>query len=131
MSGPDLLATTEQVVETWEARARTKGFARPDGSRTSELSKSKRKIAAYVSDGRWVADCPVCNGGIAAWPEHDFGCCLDCGTVCPLKFPDPAEIADAVSALAARPPMNRHWRPELESARDLRHENIRFGYTPS
>lgn len=40
-----------------------------------------RTVVPYVNHGRWVADCPACNGGMACWEENPEACCLDCGRV--------------------------------------------------
>jgi hypothetical protein len=83
-----------------------------------------------------VADCAGgpdgrCAGGIACWPDHETGCCLDCGTIYTIRFPEADEIQEAASALAARPAENRNWRPDRgETAKTLRGENITHGYAP-
>lgn len=139
MSGPTLRATREDVEAFWEehAAARVERGFPPYATAPNRNAavKSRQHLTAYVSDGRWVAQCPggpngSCNGGIAAWPEHAYGCCLDCGTVYPIDFPAAHTIAEATEALLARPPENRHWRPDEETPEQLRHENIEHGYTP-
>lgn len=77
-----------------------------------------RTLTAYISDGRWVASCPHCNGGIACWDANPDGCCLDCGHVYRIKFP--ARHQDAELLLAGRRPTEQHWEAHLgETLRDL------------
>jgi Zn ribbon nucleic-acid-binding protein len=84
--------------------------------------KDARVLTAYVSDNRWVANCPECNGGIAAWDENPHGCCLDCGHVYVVKFPKDYKIAEAL--LLQRPPEHRHWMAHLgEPVANLAAEN--------
>lgn len=140
MSGPEHRPTIEAVRAFWDehAAARVKRGVVPYemAPRRRELHTSKTRLVAYVSDGRWVADCPGgpdgnCGGGMAAWPEHEHACCLDCGTVYPIDFPHGQEIAEATEALDARLPMHRHWRPDRgETAEDLRVENVERGLAP-
>lgn len=71
-----------------------------------------RHVYAHVSDGRWVANCPQCNGGIACWDENPHGCCLDCGHVYPVRWPDRYREVEADLGTRANP-FNRHWHPHL------------------
>lgn len=81
-------------------------------------------LPAYVSDNRWVADCPACNGGIACWSENPRGACYDCGRIYRIRFPDNREAIEAV--LAARPVQRRHWLLG-ETVDMLKAENIEHG----
>jgi hypothetical protein len=88
------------------------------------LTRSGQTLDAYVSDGRWVADCP-CRGGIVASREMAEAACLDCGTVYAIRFPENAGEIEAV--LLARPRKeNQNWRPG-ETLADLRSENRNHG----
>lgn len=78
-------------------------------------------VHAYISDNRWVATCPECNGGMATWPEMEDACCYDCGRTFTVVFPD--NLVEAVAVLEERLSQNRHWFPERESIRDLQAEN--------
>ena len=84
-----------------------------------------RKVDAYVSGGRWVADCPACNGGIACWDENPHGCCLTCGRVYTVVFP--AKHDEAATVLLARPDEHtRNWHPHRgETISDLQRENVK------
>lgn len=133
MTGTKFHLTREEIVEAWHHRARAVGFRPPGGVvAVRDLTQAAEPVLAYVSDGRWVADCPNCRGGIAAWPEHNQGCCFDCGTVATIEYPDESEITEALAALAQRPDTALNWRPDRgETAQTLRHENIVRGYLPS
>lgn len=83
-------------------------------------------VGAYVSEGRWVAECPDCNGAELVTPGDPF-MCLSCGNVLighayrAVIFP--AELAAIEDALAVRAfAVNRNWRPG-EMAAQLRAEN--------
>lgn len=94
------------------------------GDYSRHLRESTTTIAAYISGGKWVADCPTCNGGVAAWPDHPRGCCLDCGTVYTVSFPAAAKIQQAAELLAPRSVNDSNWHPHRgETIDQLRHEN--------
>jgi hypothetical protein len=64
-------------------------------------------VSAYVNDGRWCADCPNCNGGMAAWPGWSSRC-GSCGAVyASVAFPSNAEAVEEV--LAVRPVRHQNW----------------------
>lgn len=68
----------------------------------------RRMVVAYINDSRWVADCPECNGGMICAASNPRACCLDCGHIYFVVWPDDAEIAEA--ALSLRPmPATRNW----------------------
>jgi len=76
-----------------------------------ELHEVDRVLPAYVNHGRWVANCPVCNGGIMC-PEPSLrgrrGACLDCGSIFRIDYPVGWRLIEA--ALNQRPdPVNRNW----------------------
>ena len=86
------------------------------------LVTDPRPVQPYVSEGRWVGDCPECNGGIACWDQNPHGCCLTCGHMYPIVWhPDTASAAET---LEVRPGRNQHWRPHLgETVAILEREN--------
>lgn len=84
-------------------------------------------VMAYVSDGRWVATCPNCNGGMATWIEMEDCCCYDCGNSYLVSFPSPSVVAEAEMVLEARPQSARNWVPEAETLLDLKVENLTRG----
>jgi hypothetical protein len=120
--------TPEQVRAFWEAFAESQRQA----GRPFELRSSRKKLHAYVSDGRWVADCPQCGGGVALWRENPEACCLDCGSVySKIGWPGEDEVAEAERVLAARPSNQLHWRPhEGDTVEDLKVENLVRGHRP-
>lgn len=128
LHGAATLATPEDVREHWAAheakRAELGGFARRDGV---ELEQTGETLPAYVSDGRWVADCPHCNGGIGCWPAMPDGCCYDCGRVYAIEFPPSRDLGAAVSVLEKRPEEARHWKPWEQDVADLKAENAVHG----
>lgn len=117
MIGLRPLANAEEVVEAWRAYV-------------PHLVEMDTEIFAYVSAGRWVADCatPGCNGGIACWPEHNRGACLDCGHVYAIVFPGMDERLEGEALLSYRGEDNQNWRPDKgEKTQMLRAENIAMG----
>ncbi len=127
MHGLPLDAQPGDVRERWLTHAaimaaRRGGFAaRPSHA---QLEETHVRVAAYVSDSRWVADCPACNGGVACWPEMSDGCCFDCGRIYEIVFPK--DWRKGVALLELRPQHNRHWLPG-ESIDTLKLENLTRG----
>jgi hypothetical protein len=137
MTGEVPLDTPAQVRAAWQAFAELHGFVDETGLRVpgSPLIEDELELVAHVSDSRWVADCP-CGGGIAAWPLHRKGCCLDCGHVFAIKFPPADELPHIVAVLEARPdPRTRYFDPRAgEELIDLKAQNAANGIvfaTPS
>ena len=130
MTGPVPLASPDEVEAFWIEWAARVGFRR-GRTRFAETRESTRRVGARVDHGRWIADCPTggCNGAAAAWVEMPRACCLDCGTIFPVEFPDAAEIESAEVVLAARPEEARNWLPAEETVADLRRDNIVRGFT--
>lgn len=128
MTGTTPLATKEEILATWQAYVSHPLFQSFVTGRTSrDLIESNEVVEAYVSAGRWVADCPtsLCNGGIACWPEHKLACCLDCGTIYFVKYPHKDMIEKAEAILSQRPEENQNWRPDRgEKIQMLAAENI-------
>ena len=84
-------------------------------------------LRAYVNHGRWVADCPACNGGVLGPNPQDGGTapCLDCGHLYTIAYPQEWRAIQAL--LVRRPRMeNRNWRPG-ETCALLRAENLEHG----
>lgn len=104
------------------------GFANRPGA--TALEPSGETVHAYVSDSRWVADCPACNGGIACWSAMPDGCCYDCGRVYQVAFPPSRDLGAAVAVLEKRPENARHWRPWEQDVADLKAENVVRGVLP-
>lgn len=130
MQGAALHTSVQEVEAFWQDFAVAHGFVRSDSGvrEPGELEETGETVAAYVSDSRWVADCPRCGAGMAAWPEAPKVCCLDCGSLYAVSFPKPRELAAALTVLEARPDQStRNWRPEDEDVADLKAENALRG----
>lgn len=80
-------------------------------------------VDAYINHGRWVIDCPNCNGGILAVANEVQ--CKECGRTYKAKFPSDREQAEHV--LAQRPVANQNWLPDSETVSDLKAENALRG----
>src|SRR5581483_3580836 len=115
MVGHTVHTSAAEVRLAWEAWARDRGLAvrRRAGDPATDLRKSSLRVTAYVSDNCWTADCPICFNGMATWPGgNPEACCLDCGHIFEVDYPAGQELGEVVAALEARPPRNRHWRPQ-------------------
>lgn len=116
MHGRVELSSIDEIVAYWQRFALDPGFIDPvDGLRKPGAAltwnEAGEALVAYVNHSRWVANCPGCGGGIACWPEHGHGACLDCGNVWPIIFPSPRDIAAGSNVLLARPEAStRNWR---------------------
>lgn len=83
---------------------------------------------AYVSDSRWVCDCPNCNNGPSVDVVHGFAACFECGAVFThVTVPTAADARALEDIMSVRPWRNRHWRPGQESLADLERENRDHG----
>lgn len=85
-------------------------------------------IKARFNQGRWIADCPHCNGAELAMPGEAFICgnpvCPDLTFSYSVKFPKfKAQIEEI---LRQRPIANMNWEPG-EALKGLRAENKLHG----
>lgn len=93
------------------------------------LKENAGEVEAYVNGGRWVANCPNCNGGIACDPDISEGCCTDCGFVYTVAFPHPNTVRGAETVLLKREDLqNMNWLPHKEEISDLKAENASRGF---
>ncbi len=118
--------TPEEIEAAWQGWVDREGLPirRRRGDYSRELRESRKVVVAYVSGGTWIADCPSCNGGVAAWPYHERGCCLDCGTIYRISYPPQDQIEAAVKILSERDEHHRHWHVHLgETVDHLEVEN--------
>lgn len=84
-------------------------------------------LVAYVNEGRLVADCPYCSGGIALSTDYETAACLDCCHVySTVTWPEPEELRQIEAALLVRPLRNQNWTPG-ETVDTLKAENIEHG----
>ena len=116
MCGGEVHVTVDDVERFWQQHLEQQKLQPFDTGVT---------VIAYVSDGRWVADCVRCRAGVACWPQNPRACCLACGSTYDVMFPDPPVIAAAEIVLAVRPDGAVNWRPDLgEDVDDLKVENL-------
>lgn len=80
-----------------------------------------RSVVAYANHGRWVADCPEDNGGIACAPGVTSGVCLDCGHVYAVTWTTKVDQIEAL--MDARPESAQNWHPDRETVADLEAQN--------
>jgi hypothetical protein len=86
--------------------------------------QAKGELIAHVSAGRWVADCPECNGGCLLLFGTQDTACYDCGAIYSrVHWPEEDEIQKAEMTLSLRPPENQNWHPNSEPREILRMEN--------
>lgn len=91
-------------------------------------------LHAYVSHGRWIAECPDCSAAVIPPLRHPTFVCLECGNVrhggraLEVVWPADAALVAAELVLLARPRPNRNWHPQLETVHELELENLNRGY---
>ena len=104
----------EALLATAEVRARRRGMRTTVDART---------LVVYVNHGRWVADCPHCDAGIAVDPRWPIAVCRSCfHTYASLQVP--SDWAAVEQALVSRPMRHQHWIT-TETVADLEAENAR------
>lgn len=89
---------------------------RPDAAPPAALADVQ--VTAYVNHGRWVADCPFCNGAELIDLDDPRFYCLSClnatvgGAWLAVKLPAPAERAAIEHELLRRKEdRHRNWLP--------------------
>lgn len=119
---PDLHGILDDAERTRRARA----LRLPQGLAL------EAPLGVRVEHGRWLVDCPDCNGAQFASRKDLRFWCVDCrnaavgGLWRRVAWPDDAEQAEQV--LAARPlQATRNWRPGREALDDLARENQAHG----
>lgn len=86
-----------------------------------------REVPAYLNHGRWLADCPRCNNGMALL-EGERAVCIECGGSYAVDWPTPARRTAAARVLGFRDQRSSwNWRPGEESVEDLKAENALRG----
>ena len=82
--------------------------------------------AAYLNQGRWVADCPDpdCAGAELA---RDMFVCSNCKRVAKVEWPDNKKLIDDMTVVRSVPE-TRNWLPG-ETLDDLHRENEMHGVT--
>lgn len=118
-SGQSVQGFVPRIVDAASYRAYA-AEALADINPGAVLHDRTERPTAYVSDGRWVADCD-CGAGVSASRAWGLAICCACGSVYRPRFP--ATAAGIEQALLARPsPRQRHQRPG-QTAADIAREN--------
>jgi hypothetical protein len=88
-------------------------------------TENNTPINAYINHGRWVVNCPECNGAGLASRTIKVSCCFDCGAVfTQVVFPRLAPTIE--QTLLKRPDIaSRNWT--TESIMELVQENKNHG----
>lgn len=84
---------------------------------------SNRPAFAFISEGRWVAGCGVCNGAEFVTEDSPM-VCGTCGAVSQVTWPD--EVTELEDVLNARPMVNQNFLPG-ETVALLKAENKEHG----
>ena len=92
-------------------------------------------VEAYISESRLVADCPVCNGAMAANPTDKGFFCMTCNNYRNFNIPLPLKIPSNLKEiekelLKRKHPKNRNWgvsplggKGRKETVAELKEEN--------
>jgi len=113
-------AQTVRMRTEADVTARVERRAAADGQ---QVRLDRRTLVAYVSEGRWVADCPGCRAGIAIHPEWTTAACLGVG--CYRLYTSiavPTDWVEIETALDVRDKVNQNALPG-ETAAALEVEN--------
>lgn len=121
--GASLAEVREQIYAELAARV---GFAVPPVDVVAEVPA----LPARVDHGRWIVDCPDCNGAEFVWlAGPHVMMCVGCWNACAghrwrrVELPAADVLAEIDRILQARPlPATRNWYPH-ESVADLAAEN--------
>lgn len=125
--GTSDLNTVAEVVTFW-----TEFLARKEPP--LEIHDAADPVVPYINASRWVAGC-ACGGGMLAWDQNPYCCCLECGARYGVRWQPPALRSAVIRELAGRPVENRNWDPRrldgdglmVESVEFLRRENVLMG----
>ncbi len=112
----DAYATMGRRGEEFDAAERKHVRKLVAAKRISVPTIHDEPTVAYVSDNRWVADCLVCNGGIAVAHDRAYWTCWDCGTGYRIEWPDTPLEQAAVAELLQRAPRLRNYYPTVDLA---------------
>lgn len=105
-------------------------FAQKMRQRGTPVRASDEVLVARVDHGRWLADCPACNAGIALTPGVAEAFCFGAGCAhhfTNIVWPSDEAIDEIERTLRARPKVpTRNWWP-TETVHALRAENRAHG----
>jgi len=126
-------------TQTWtEDKARAETVARvgwrapisPDQAFAADVGPVGTAVAAYVSHGSWVVECPDCAGAQFACPDDHRFMCNECANALNGGLWRPViwdkQRAKIEALLQNRPRENQNWRPG-ETLDELRAENEQNG----
>lgn len=96
--------TSREWVKSFSEQKFLKGALKKPWS--GNVNENFPTAVARIDFGRWIADCPFCNGACMVDPDDDFFYCLHCagngtGDAGKVRFPD--EIENIESAVLERP----------------------------
>lgn len=90
----------------------------------------KGEVRARLEHGRWIADCPACNGAEVVSRQAREFYCLSCGNAAsggqPMRVVFPRDRAKIEAVLEMRAGCNQHWRPG-DTVEELRALNRAHG----
>lgn len=83
-------------------------------------------LGARLNHGRWIVDCPECNGAELVTPDLRFRC--QSGTHLAVEYAVrvPLEAEWIMQLVAHRPVVNQNWQPG-ETLEDLARDNAAHG----
>jgi hypothetical protein len=105
----DALTGSGATLAEYERRESTYLAKRMRTGAVTAVIDRDQHASAYISDNRWVADCPVCDAGIGVGHQRRTWPCWECGTVVTVDWPRPAEEKAIVAVLRERVPRLRTW----------------------
>lgn len=99
--------------------------------------KQKLYLHPRLNHGRWITDCPDCNGAELAWRGVDFQCMSEMALfelgraenpppIYKLQWKSPKEEMQAIKILRLRKLENMNWAHN-ETINDLRAQNRKAG----
>lgn len=119
----------EAVIRGHPAWVRVAHLVPPANAPTADAPAA----AARVNAGRWIADCPDCNGAEFVWLANPRLWCVGCrnaalgGAWRAVTVPSAEDRAAIEAALAVRAnPAHRNWQ-EPETVENLLAENAAMG----
>jgi hypothetical protein len=87
-------------------------------------------VVLYLNQGRWLADCRFCNGGMPGHPDGKIIGCPDCGSLYKVDTPTKKEVQEAEAVLMKRDhDIKLSWdRQKGQEVQDLKVENVTRGF---
>lgn len=118
-------------LEKYEREALLPKIRQLQKSFAQRIDTSPHKaLIPRTNQGRWIVDCPFCNGAEFAWEENLF-ICESCWNKAVgyqyiiVKLPTKRKRESIENLLANRPLTNQNW--EGETLEQLKQENLEHG----